>query len=200
MSLPDRAGTFKAHPVEWGMHYSDKGTAVLDIQFAIDEWQSPDTGEWWDWREHDNTITGYYYFEKNDGTINETAVNQLKHALGWDGLNVKELQLADWTQTPVQLVLAYETFEKKERLKLKWLNNIDGSGGGGGIKPVEDQDLVAMQGKLGPKLRALAGPVTQGAPPPASRPPAPPHQGGSHSDPAATPEVHKPVDESEIPF
>lgn len=186
MSRPERAGTFKAHAIEWGLRTHTNGSAIFDISFFLDEWEG-EGGEWFDYTSYNATITGYFYLEKRDGTINETAINQLKDALGWDGLDLRQLQAGDWKDIPVQVVLDYETFEGKERLKLQWLNNIEG--GAGPITQASAADLTALQNRTGAQLRALGGPVPQEAAKPTKRPPPPPVKVG-----------HTPVDEKDIPF
>lgn len=196
MSWPDRDGTFTALPLDWSMKYTAEGKPFFDMTFDLVDWTDPD-GKKWDWTDRHDMASAQFYLELKAGGINEFAINQLKDALGWDGLDVEELVNLDWSGKAVELVLAWDEYKGEQRLKVQWLNPVGGGKGGGGEK-VDSSELHALQGRLGPELRALAGPVAQGGPPPASRPPIPPtaYQGA----PAAARVEHKAVDDDSIPF
>ena len=52
-------------------------------------------------------ITGYFYIEKKDGSVNTLTVDALKAAFGWDGRDPFWLQDTDLSQHPVQVKLGF---------------------------------------------------------------------------------------------
>ncbi|MCH9057260.1 MAG: hypothetical protein IIB55_01390 [Planctomycetes bacterium] len=182
MTMPDREGRWRAYPVEWSVQeIGDSKLCTLVMSFKMSQWygvmNTGDPEDWQDWTLYgEQIITGYFFLEKKDRSPNEFAINSLKDALGWDGLDVTALQNADWSQVGVQLTLENDTYQGKTRLKVKWLNTWDSEGGGQAIEKSDAPVLSAMQARLGSKLRAIAGPVSQNGPAPTGRPapPAPP--------------------------
>ena len=182
MTMPDREGRWRAYPVEWSVQeIGDSKLCTLVMSFKMSQWHGSlnvgDPEEWQDWRGYDDqTITGYFYLERKNGSPNEHAINSIKEALGWDGLDIEALQNNDWSETCIQLTLGYETWEGKTRLKVQWLNTWDAESSGQPIIKSDKPVLTAMQSKLGAKLRAINGPVSQNTPPPPGRPtpPGPP--------------------------
>jgi len=153
-------------------------------------------GEWADVSAEDAELTGWHYLENRDGSLNTVNIDNLKAALGWDGCDVTWLQSVDPASLPrVQVVTAFETYNNKKRLKVKYLNPENYEGGGGGVKKSDIGGLKAIQNRLGSKLRALSGapanpPKPAGAPkpPPVAKPapaaPRPPAPAGCTKDEA----------------
>lgn len=111
-------------------------------------------------------ITGYFYIEKKDGSLNEINLDQLKNAFGWDGRDVFELQDMEFTE-PVQIQTEFETYDGVERLKVKWLYSGDSTPG---VQKLDDAARKSVQNRLGAKLRALAGASTVNPPKPTGAP------------------------------
>ncbi len=171
--IPNREGLFNAYPVEVGVDETGPNKlATCIIRFHIyQELQS--SGEWDDCDADNLEITGYFYLEKKDGSLNSITIDSLKAALGWDGRDPFSLQETDLSQHAVQLKLAFEEYNGKTRLKVQYLNPF-GSTGTGGVKKADDATKTSIRNRLGSKLRAVAGPA-QAAPPklPPAKPKAP---------------------------
>ncbi|MGC9455229.1 MAG: hypothetical protein ACP5HU_10245 [Phycisphaerae bacterium] len=173
--IPTREGLFNAYPVEVGIDETGPNNlTTCIIRFQLYEELQP-SGEWADCSHENLDITGYFYIEKRDGDLNGMVVHALKAALGWDGRDVFWLQQTDLSEHPVQVKLGFEEYDGRARLKVQFLNPY-GSTGGGGVTRAEGSTRQAIVNRLGPKLRALAGPgsPSKPKPTPAKRPPARP--------------------------
>jgi hypothetical protein len=173
--IPNREGLFNAYPAEVGVDETGPNKlATCIIKFKLHQ-ELQASGEWDDCAAENFEITGYFYLEKKDGSLNTITVDALKAALGWDGRDPFWLQETDLSQHPVQLKLAFEEYNGKTRLKVQYLNPF-GSTGTGGITKADGAAKTAIRNRLGSKLRALAGPAQKPAPPaaPPNLPPAKP--------------------------
>jgi hypothetical protein len=170
--LPNREGLFNAYPVEVGVDETGPNKlATCVVNFRLYEELQP-SGEWADCSAEGLQVTGYFYLEKKDGSLNTITIDSLKAALGWDGRDPFWLQEADLSQHAVQVKLAFEEYGGKTRLKVQYLNPF-GSTGTGLVTKADAPTRRAITNRMGPKLRALAGP-SQPATPKAPTPPAPP--------------------------
>jgi len=168
--LPNREGLFNAHPVQIGIDETGPNNlATCIINFKLYEELQP-SGEWADCSADNFDITGYFYLEKKDGSLNTITIDALKDALGWDGRDPFWLQETDLSQHAVQVRLAFEEYGGKTRLKVQYLNPF-GSTAGGGVTKADDATRKAITNRLGSKLRATAGPAQ--APAKAASKPAP---------------------------
>ena len=168
--LPTREGLFNAYPVEIGIDETGPNNlATCIIRLRLCEELQP-SGEWADCSDENFDITGYFYLEKKDGSLNAVTIDSLKAALGWDGRDPFWLQETNLSQHAVQVKLSFEEYGGKTRIKVQYLNPF-GSTGGGGVTKADEMTRRSIANRLGPKLRATAGPAQ--APKP-SGPPKPP--------------------------
>ena len=173
--IPNREGLFNAHAAEVGVDETGPNKlATCIIKFKLYE-ELQASGEWADCAADNFEITGYFYLEKKDGSLNSITIDALKAALGWDGRDPFWLQETDLSQHAVQLKLAFEEYNGKTRLKVQYLNPF-GSTGTGGVTKADGAAKTAIRNRLGSKLRALAGPAQKPAQPaaPPNLPPAKP--------------------------
>jgi len=171
--IPNREGLFNAYPVEVGVDETGPNKlATCIIKFSLYE-ELQGSGEWADCAADNFEITGYFYLEKKDGSLNTITIDALKAALGWDGRDPFWLQETDFSQHPVQLKLALEEYNGKTRMKVQYLNPF-GSTGTGGVTKAEGPAKTAIRNRLGSKLRALAGPAQKTPAQPAAPPTLPP--------------------------
>ncbi len=183
---PTREGLFNAYPVEIGIDETGPNKlATCTIRFQLYEELQP-SGEWADCAGENWEITGYFYLEKRDGSLNNVAIDSLKTALGWDGRDPFWLQETDLSAQPVQVKLVIEQYEGKARVKVQYLNPF-GSTASGAVSKADDATRRAISNRLGSKLRATAGPAKPAnataptklppakakTPPPAAVPPKP---------------------------
>lgn len=190
--IPNREGLFNAYPAEVGVDETGPNKlATCIIKFKLYEELQP-SGEWADCAADNFEITGYFYLEKKDGSLNSITIDALKAALGWDGREPFWLQETDLSGHAVQLKLAMEEYNGKRRMKVQYLNPF-GSTGTGGVTKAEGAAKTAIRNRLGSKLRALAGPAQKTAEPaappnlPPAKPKAPPSPPPAAEAPAPEP-------------
>ena len=193
--IPNREGLFNAYPIDVGVDETGPNKlATCIINFRLyEELQS--SGEWEDCSDANFEVTGYFYLEKKDGSLNTITLDSVKSALGWDGRDPFWLQDTDLSHHAVQLKLAFEEYNGKTRLKVQYLNPY-GSTGSGGVTKAEGAAKTAIRNRLGSKLRAIAGPAQpatakSAAPPklPPAKPKVPPASAPpSAPSPAPAPE------------
>ena len=177
--LPNREGLYHAYPTQIGIDETGPNKlATCIVNFRLYE-ELQQSGEWADCSGDGYEITGYFYLEKKDGSLNTVSLEALKNALGWDGRDPFYLQETDLSRHAVQVKLAYEEYGGKTRLKVQYLNP-HGSTGGGGVPKADDTTRRAIVNRLNSKLRAMAGPA------PAAKPGVPKT---ATPTPAASPDV-----------
>jgi hypothetical protein len=173
----DKAGTFRAVAIEQAIPDPEAGKlACAVIRFSF--FQEAVNGEWQDMPEQ-KELTGWFYLEKKDGSVNEITMEQLNGALGCPKHDPYWLESQDLSEKPVQIVTDFETYNNKTRLKVKFLNPDGYTGSSGQVQKSSDNGRKAVQARLGAKLRALYGaPVAAPRPKPAQvqkqKPPAAP--------------------------
>lgn len=180
--LPNREGRFKATILEHGVSETgpnNLATFIVKLQLI----QELGNGQW-NPVDEDLDITGYFYLEKRDGSLNTITIDSLKSAFGWDGRDPLWLQDSDFNGHVVQVKLAFEEYQGKTKLKVQYIDAENSTGGG--VPRADDNTRRSMANRLGAKLRANAGGTPAPAPKPApgSRP-APPAP--ARPKPAPTP-------------
>jgi hypothetical protein len=182
MAFANRAGTFKAAIAGVGVvEQGDNKLACAVVRYALIEEMVQDG--WADIRGEQMEITGWHYLETRDGGLNNFSIEALRQALGWDGRDIMWLQDADLSRVVVQVVLDFESYNGRDRLKVKYLNP-EGYEGRSGELPKSDPTMRrTLQTRLGAKLRAMAG----GTPAPAPRPTGAPKPPASRAAPAKKP-------------
>ena len=167
--LPNREGRFKATILEHGVAETGPNRlATFVCKFALQEELAASE---WIGMEEELDITGYFYLEKKDGSVNSVTVDQLKSAFGWDGRDPLWLQDADFGALLVQVKLEFELYEGKTRLKVRYVDAENATPAG--VPKADDNTRRNLSTRLGSKLRALAGGTPVAAPKPAGKP-APP--------------------------
>jgi hypothetical protein len=179
--LPNREGRFKAVILEHGVAETGKNNLAtfvcrfqLEDELVQNEWVHVD--ELLD-------ITGYFYLEKKDGSLNTITIDALKSAFGWDGRDPMWLQDADFEQLVVQVKLAFEEHNGRTRIKVKYVDAENASPKD--VPQADDSMRRSIANRLGSKLRANAG----GTPAPAPKPAA----GSRPQQPATAPATPAPA-------
>lgn len=171
--LPNREGRFKAFILEQGVaETGPNNLATFICKFGLtDELVN---GQWVGLEPDEGNldITGYFYLEKKDGSINTITVDQLKDAFGWDGRDPLWLQDSDFSSLAVQVKLEFELYNGTQRLKVRYVDAADAEGRG--VKKADDNVRKSLSTRLGSKLRALAGGTPVNIPRPTGKPTAPP--------------------------
>lgn len=170
--LLNREGRFKARIIEHGVDETGPNKLVtFTARFQVEQEYRND--DWSDIKTEKAEITGYFYLEKRDGSINTVAIEQLKASLGWDGRDPFWLQDTDFDDRLVQITVALESYDGKTRPKVKWLSHEDAEPTQG-VARADGPARLAIGNRLGPKLRANAGGAPRPAPAPSTPKPAPP--------------------------
>jgi hypothetical protein len=158
MSLPNKDGTYKARPLEWGV--KTDGTPAFVVKYDLLEWFN---GTGWEPPGGDYQITGYHYPVKKDGTINETTYKALREALGWDGTGYQSLNDGDYSQVECQVRLGYEEYQGRQQLKVQFINPIDYDPSFG-VDKGDPQAVRSLDSQYGSAFRAMAGTTKPAAP------------------------------------
>ena len=134
------------------------------------------------------TITGYHYLEKKDGSLNESTIQKLREATGWDGRDPFWLEYSLPGDLVVKLTLGFDVYNGKQSLKVNWIDHRDSTGFG--VVKASEAEKTAIRNKLASKLRAIAGGTpAKTAPAPASAPtmPVKTPEAATAAAPAASP-------------
>lgn len=183
--LANRAGTFLARTLDLGVAESRSESKLLmaTIRLGLDS-ELQDDGEFMDVSGEQLEITAFVFLEKKDGSINDFNVRALREAYGWDGVDPFWLQDTDHGGRLIQVELGFETYNGKQRLKVKYLRHKDATGNA--VSKCDDTAKRGIQVRLGMKFRALAStmkvsepahaaaPATQASQPNPALPPKPP--------------------------
>ena len=185
--LPDHEGRFKANIIEHNVAETGPNKlATLICRFGLLE--ELVNGQWMAFgpEEMDRSITGYFYLEKRDGSINTITIDSLKAAFGWNGRDPLWLADADFTHLKVQVKLEFELYNGKTQLKVRHVD--PGEASPAGVQKADEQTRRSLSARLGSKLRALAG----GSPSPAPMPQGKPSAATSIPPVSTTPAAPKP--------
>ncbi len=151
--LPNREGRFKATILEHGVAETGPNSlATFVCRFQLV--QELISGQW-EPVEEDFDITGYFYLEKRDGSLNTVIIDQLRKAFGWDGRDPFWLQDTDFSGLQVQIKLGWERWNDQDRLKVQWIDAEDATPLG--VPQTDENVRRSIANRLGAKLRANAG-------------------------------------------
>jgi len=166
--LPNREGLFNAYPVDIGIAET-RENKLLQAVISYHLVEELVSGEWVDCSGENLEICGYHVLERKDHSLNQFTIEALKAALGWDGRDPFWLQdnAADLAQKPVQVRLAFETYDGQMRLKVAFLNPYGAQPTG--VNKADDGVRRSVQNRLGAKFRALAGGTPANAPKPTGK-------------------------------
>jgi hypothetical protein len=179
--LPDREGVYHAYPTSIGIdEIGDHRLATCVIAFSL--FEELVDGEWRNCEDEELEITGWFFLEKKDGSVNTMTVDALKAAFGWDGRDPFWLQDTDLSRKAVQVKLGFEEYGGKNRIKVQFINPY-GSAPSGGVTKGGDDVRRSVGARLGSKLRALAGGAPAPAPKPVGRPLPPAKPAAAKPDP-----------------
>jgi len=146
----DRAGLFKARPVEWSVFTADSGAVAINIQFRITAMY--EGGEWQSWADYTEMIVyGAYWVVKKDKSINTGTVDQLAKSIGWNGdLRAVTTPVPD---VEVQIAVKEDEYDGKTQYKAGWMNPGDYVP----MPQTSEEDVSKLHGQFGSLLKAAAG-------------------------------------------
>jgi hypothetical protein len=174
----DRDGIFKAIPQSWAIRKNDQTQSVgISIEFLITA--QLEGSEWTPWAGYaDHSVWGTFYVVKKDGTVNQSAVEQLAQSLGWNG-DLRAITLGP-PATEVQITVKEEIYDGKSRLKATWINPGDYSPQPSGAS---QEDMTKLQTRYGSLLRAAVAGATKNGPPLQAKKPTPPPPAEDSAEP-----------------
>jgi hypothetical protein len=175
---PERAGIYRAEVTDVAAGRNPYGRWQIVFQFTLTQERD---GETWRSAPEDWTIRTWQQLQKQDNTINERNVKDLRAAFGWPGDDPFwfENEMERHGLPPVQLVIAEEgEYQGRPDMKVKWINHHDyeGKASNGSLERASQDDRQAALAEIGAQLRALSGggtteaPARRLAPPPADAP------------------------------
>ena len=155
MTLVDRPGIFKAHPVRWAVQEAKDSKAVwLWVDFGLDEFLQQ--SEWFSWAEYNHNVYGKFFVIKKDGTVNTDTVDHLVESGLWSG-DLAEV-LGPVPGISVQVTVKDEEYIGKDgqprtSRAVAWIRPGDYSPKAPGL---DEGGVQALVGRYGSLLRAAA--------------------------------------------
>jgi len=147
----DRAGTFKAKPVYWGLNRYDTGSIAVSMKFEILSQLEDDI--WNSWETYAPVaVWGKFFIVKKDGTINTRTVEDLAKATGWNG-DPTAVGAGEAPDCIVQLTVEPNEYKGVTTYEAQWINPDGYVHQGGGMS---EGDLSDIQVRYGSLLRAAA--------------------------------------------
>lgn len=197
-SQVERPGKYRGFAVGWALQpATNKGSVAVRIDLEVTEELQ---GEEWlsiaDARYAPIRIAAFVYPIKQAGQVNESGVNQLVDAFGWDG------DLRSFDAPPpdflVQIDITEEEYNGKSSLKVKWLAHGDRPL----VRRASESDVKELQTTVGSLLRAAAGAAKKDRPKSAPAPAAAPQRAPraqSRISPSEE-QASAPAPDQDIPF
>lgn len=136
MKIPN--GTYRAQAIDSKHGTTKKGGIEIAIGFKLldEQWAGV-------------SVTGYVYF--TDKTDDDRSLESLE-ACGWNGENVETSPLVGLGSCECSIVIENETYEGKERSKVKHINKAGGAVSNS--TPMTTQQAAAFAAKMRSKIAA----------------------------------------------
>ncbi|MCE2456175.1 MAG: hypothetical protein J4G12_10270, partial [Gemmatimonadetes bacterium] len=149
MNALDRDGLFKARLLSWSVYEAESGAVAVSCELHIlEEWNGAD---WEDWSGYeDYRVFGNWWVIKRNGTVNASAVAQLRNSLGWDGS--LDSVMGPPPGRTVQVVVRGEEYNGRVQHKASWMQPGDHKPNRG----VDTDRVGQLQARFGSLLRAAA--------------------------------------------
>ena len=169
--LANREGRFRASVCEKGVNETGPNKlCTVVLRFRLNE-EHVD-GQWRDVSAENLEVVAYCYVEKRDGTLNDFQIQMLREAFGWTGMD--PFWFEDTPELPdVQVTLEWETYNQKQRIRVRWINAYDAEPSAG-VTHADANQRRSLTARLGSRLRAHFGGTPAPAPKPTGAPKAPP--------------------------
>lgn len=128
MSLIDRAATFRGIVTDHGVSLTKNEWPQWIAQLQAVEIYDDEEKVWVDWTDvEEREITAYQVLLGSKGeTLN---AQQIKKAIGWDGVSYSGLAALDLSEAKVQFRVETNVYEGKETLQVNWIDEYDAEPG-----------------------------------------------------------------------
>lgn len=178
MSIIDRAATFRGNIVDHAVNESTGGYPQFVPQLIANEIWDEDDEKWVDWTPYEEReITAYLCLFGSKGEV-ELNMRQTKAVTGWNGNSFAELDAADLSKVTLQFRVEENTYQKKTRLQVSWIDVADATPGRR-VKKLDVAELKQLDAKYARFLKASGKKV------------APTKKATKPAGPKATPKVTK---------
>ncbi|KKN79123.1 hypothetical protein LCGC14_0343110 [marine sediment metagenome] len=141
-------GTYKARATEWGVAESSTGLPQYFLDFIIHAKWNPDTEEWEDYTEMDESHSGFFCLRgKKDQELR--ICKQIAKIFGWEGPSFSELARIDVSEVEFQVRIEENNnpdYADKHPFKVEWLDLADAIPGSG-VVVLDDSGLAALDKK-----------------------------------------------------
>lgn len=176
-------GNYRGYPEQWGVKKTTGGAVEFTGLVRLEEeYFEEANGEPAGWYQIANGIREAWFhicIIKKDGSPNQSGIDQMKAAFGWDG-NWESLvqggeQGVDFGDRKIQVRADHDSYNGKASIKVKWVNGPDDPVGTS-INALAMDEVSKLAQHFGSTTRALCGgtvPVPQGRPKAPARQPAP---------------------------
>lgn len=74
-------------------------------------------------------VTGYMLLTKKDGSVNQSQVDALKKAFGWDGEKLEDLNDGEYEGLRVSIVVTESEYNGETQYNVDWINKPGGNRG-----------------------------------------------------------------------
>jgi hypothetical protein len=158
-------GTYQVEIQDIKLQDSERSEAIMvGLEGkVVNAWQS---GEWLSCSEWPDTfVRGTVVLFKGDGTVNESGVNQLKNAFGWDpAQGVLGLE-RDFIGVLINATCKVDSYVDRNNqtvstVKITWIDSCDARPSGG-LRGMDESRKKALAQSLDARLRGLGSPAVR---------------------------------------
>lgn len=156
----DRIGMFRGTPTDWGVGLTSKAKLPqLELDLRVTHFFNPETGDWEDYLSYDMSIRAYIcLYSDKGGTMKELwGADQVKDALGWDGLSFESLAGGNYGERIVSFIVKENEYDGKTTLQVSWIGSEDATPGRS-IEKLDAGKLAAITSKFSSVMVAKAAP------------------------------------------
>ncbi len=152
MSLIDREATFRGNVVDHAVSLSKNDFPQLVASLRATEIYDTDESKWVDFSDYEeNEIMAYLvlFGGNNEETLN---CQQVKKAVGWDGLSFAGLENMDLSEVKVQFRVEERTYQEKTNLQVTWFDAYDAEPGRT-VRKLDANELKTLDAKYKQMLK-----------------------------------------------
>jgi hypothetical protein len=138
----ERAGLFKAKPIEWCCKTASTGTPSIEVLFEVVE-----VRDGTDWKPAiPSLVRGSFWPVKKDGTANDKTIETLCNVLGWGGTFAEVADGPPLQKGLVQIEVDGQQYKDKTYYKVSWLRDENAEPSETAVTPEKANRLDAKYG------------------------------------------------------
>lgn len=163
MSKIDRVGTFRGRVVDRSLVVSKNGALQLVLSLEATQMWDNDNKVWVDWN-YDECETMAYLTLFDTHEKATLGLRQAMKALGWDGMNLFDLQDSDKLNTEVQFRIQEHRYNDNVTLQVCWVDMYDAEPGRK-LQKLDAGGIAKLQARYaGALVNVSGGPKPKSAP------------------------------------